>query len=111
MDEVFVRAGVERVLAIEAQYTAISCEMVRCGMGVTLSHPIVAADFEGPGIAIRPFSPAVMFPTYLLFPPNRPRERLAAAFVGVLRDLHDEILADAKTRKGPKGRAGRLKTG
>jgi DNA-binding transcriptional LysR family regulator len=102
MDEVFVRAGVERVLAIEAQYTAICCEMVRCGMGVTLSHPIVAADFAGPDIAIRPFAPAVMFPTYLIFPPHRPRERLAAAFVAVLRDLHDEILAEAKPVKPAK---------
>jgi len=107
MDEVFVRAGVERVLAIEAQYTAICCEMVRCGMGVTLSHPIVAADFARPGIAIRPLSPAVMFPTYLIFPPHRPRERLAAAFVAVLRELHDEILAEAKVTKAPRVRAGR----
>jgi len=106
MDEVFVRAGVERVLAIEAQYTAICCEMVRCGMGVTLSGPIVAADFAGPDIAIRPFSPAIMFPTYLLFPPHRPRERLAAAFVGVLRGLHDEIVAEAKVTKKGRGRAG-----
>jgi DNA-binding transcriptional LysR family regulator len=105
MDEVFVRAGVERVLAIEAQYTAICCEMVRCGMGVTLSGPIVAADFAGPDIAIRPFSPAIMFPTYLLFPPHRPRERLAAAFVDVLRGLHDEILGEAKATKKGRGRA------
>ncbi|MCP3715974.1 MULTISPECIES: LysR substrate-binding domain-containing protein [Paraburkholderia] len=96
MDEVFQRAGVERVLAIEAQYTAICCEMVRCGMGVTLAHPIVARDFAGPDIAIRPFSPAVLFPTYLLFPPNRPRERLVAEFVEVLREHHDGLIAQVK---------------
>ena len=96
MDEVFQRAGVERVLAIEAQYTAICCEMVRCGMGVTLAHPIVARDFAGPDIAIRPFSPAVMFPTYLLFPPNRPRERLVAEFVEVLRAHHEDLIAQMK---------------
>lgn len=98
MDEVFLRAGVERVLAIEAQYTAICCELVRCGMGVTLAHPIVARDFAGPDIAIRPFSPAVLFPTYLLFPPNRPRDRLASAFVEVLRELHDELLDEMKMK-------------
>jgi DNA-binding transcriptional LysR family regulator len=94
MDEVFLRAGVQRVLAIEAQYTAMCCEMVRHGMGVTLAHPIVARDFRGPDIAIRPFLPVTRFPTFLLFPPNRPRERLASAFVDVLRELHDELLAD-----------------
>ena len=92
MDEVFARAGVERVLAIEAQYTAICCELVRCGMGVTLAHPVVARDFAGPDIAIRPFSPVVLFPTYLLFPPHRPRERLASAFVEVLRVEHEELM-------------------
>jgi DNA-binding transcriptional LysR family regulator len=93
MDEAFERAGVERVLAIEAQYSAICCEMVRSGMGVTLAHPIVAQDFAGPGIAIRPFTPAVVFPTYLLFPPHQPRARLTLEFVDVLRKTHDDQLA------------------
>ena len=93
MDEVFAHAGVERVLAIEAQYAAICCEMVRCGMGVTLSHPIVAQDFAGPGIEIRPFTPAVLFPTYLLFPPHQPRARLTMEFVDILRKTHDDRLA------------------
>ncbi|MDR3095799.1 MAG: LysR family transcriptional regulator [Paraburkholderia sp.] len=92
MDEVFERAGVERVLAIEAQYSAICCEMVRCGMGVTLAHPIVALDFAGPDIVIKPFSPAILFPMYLLFPPHRPRERLASAFVEVLAAEHAATL-------------------
>ena len=117
MDEVFARAGVQRVLAIEAQYTAICCELVRCGMGVTLAHPVVARDFAGPDIAIRPFSPAVLFPTYLLFPPHRPRERLASAFVDVLREEHDELIGKMKdivpdstpkrTRRPGAKRAGR----
>lgn len=63
-------------------------------MGVTLAHPIVARDYAGPEIAIRPFLPATLFPMYLLFPPHRPRERLATAFVDVLRGLQDELLAE-----------------
>ena len=93
MDEVFAHAGVERVMAIEAQYSAICCEMVRCGMGVTLSHPIVAQDFAGPGIEIRPFTPAVLFPIYLLFPPHQPRARLTMEFVDILRKTHDDRMA------------------
>ncbi|REG57925.1 LysR family transcriptional regulator [Paraburkholderia sp. BL6669N2] len=109
MDEVFQRAGVQRVMSIEAQYAAMCCEMVRHGMGVTLAHPIVARDFAGPEIVIRPFLPATRFQTYLLFPPHRPRERLASAFVEVLRELHEELLAEvvapARSRAG-RGRAG-----
>lgn len=93
MDDVFSRAGVNRVLAIEAQYAAICCEMVRCGMGMTLAHPIVAMDVAGPEIAIRPFLPEVMFPTYLLFPPHQPRSRLVVEFVKLLRDEHSARVA------------------
>ncbi|WP_250862635.1 LysR substrate-binding domain-containing protein, partial [Caballeronia sp. INML3] len=75
-------------------YTAMCCEMVRHGMGVTLAHPIVARDFAGPGIVIKPFLPATLFPTYLLFPPHRPRERLASEFVKVLKGLHAELLGE-----------------
>jgi DNA-binding transcriptional LysR family regulator len=101
MDEAFERAGVERILAIEAQYSAICCEMVRCGMGVTLAHPIVAQDFAGPDIEIRPFKPAVMFPTYLLFPPHQPRDRLTVEFVELLRKEHDELLGSLDKPRCP----------
>jgi DNA-binding transcriptional LysR family regulator len=78
--------------------------MVRCGMGLTLAHPVVARDFAGPEIAIRPFSPNVLFSTYLLFPPHRPRERLAMAFVDVLRKEHEEVLAGTTKPRGPRAR-------
>ena len=101
MDEAFDRVGVERVLAIEAQYSAICCEMVRCGMGVTLAHPIVALDFAGPGIEIRPFKPAVMFPTYLLYPPHQPRDRLTLEFVQLLRKEHQALLDSFEKSRRP----------
>ncbi|MCY0389374.1 LysR substrate-binding domain-containing protein [Robbsia sp. Bb-Pol-6] len=107
MDDVFARAGVERVLAIEAQYTAICCEMVRCGMGMTLSHPIVARDFAGPDIAIRPFRPSILFPIYLLFPPHQPRTRLSVEFVDLLRDEHDAALRQLEGLLRPAGAGGR----
>ncbi|MBU9560978.1 LysR family transcriptional regulator [Burkholderia multivorans] len=98
MDAVFERAGVERKLATEAQYTAICCEMVRLGMGVTLAHPVVAQAFAGPDVAIRPFSPAVTMPTYLLFPPQPSRDRLAAAFATLLADEHDAATGRTSAR-------------
>lgn len=92
-DDVFTRAGVNRILATEAQYAAICCEMVRCGMGVTLAHPIVAMDYAGPDIVLRPFLPDVMFPTYLLFPPHQTPARLTRAFVDTLQWVHADRLA------------------
>lgn len=99
MDEVFDNAGVERVMALEAQYSAICCEMVRSGAGVTLSHPVVAEAYAGPDIAIRPFQPSIQFPNYLLFPPHQPRARLTMQFVEVLREEHAALIASIEKRK------------
>ena len=33
-----------------------------------------------------------MFPTYLLFPPHQPRDRLTLEFVELLRKEHNELL-------------------
>jgi DNA-binding transcriptional LysR family regulator len=84
--------GTRSVMAIEAQYSAICCEMVRNGMGVTLAHTIVANDFAGPDIAIRPFEPEILFPTYLLFPPHQPRAQLTMQFIELLKEEHEERL-------------------
>jgi len=56
--------------------------------------------------------PATRFQTYLLFPPHRPRERLASAFVEVLRGLHDELLAEVQPQSQSQSRnaAGRART-
>jgi DNA-binding transcriptional LysR family regulator len=96
MDEVFERAGVTRVMATEGQYSAICCEMVRVGMGITLAHPIVARDFAGPDIVIRRFEPETLFPMFLLFPPRQPRDRLTLAFIEHVRDVLRETQAEAQ---------------
>lgn len=96
MDEAFARAGVTRVLAAEAQYAAICCEMVSMGMGVTLAHLIVAGNFAGRGVVIRPFKPEIQFPLYLLYPSQLPKDRLTQAFVSVLRKVLAETITEAK---------------
>jgi DNA-binding transcriptional LysR family regulator len=96
MDDLFAREGVTRILGAEAQYAAICCEMVRMGMGVTLAHLIVARDFAGRGVVIRPFKPEVRFPLYLLYPSKLPKDRLTLAFVAILRAVLAETVAEAK---------------
>ena len=96
MDEVFERAGVSRILATEGQYSAICCEMVRVGMGITLAHPIVARDFAGPDIVIRRFLPETLFPMYWLYPPRQPRGRLTLAFAEQVKEILAEAMAEAE---------------
>jgi DNA-binding transcriptional LysR family regulator len=122
VDGLFEQAGVERVMAVEAQYSAINCEMVALGMGITLAHPLVAQDYRHREIAIRPFAPDVLFPTYVIWPPMAARTRLAEEFIDTLKTFYREAFptsvqsppepaaraaADAGVRSKPSSRRAR----
>jgi DNA-binding transcriptional LysR family regulator len=85
VDSLFEQAGVERVMAMEAQYSAINCEMVALGMGITLAHPLVAEEYKHRTIVIRPFEPPIFFPTYVIWPTQEARTQLAKEFVDTLK--------------------------
>ncbi|RAU45718.1 MULTISPECIES: LysR substrate-binding domain-containing protein [unclassified Pseudomonas] len=91
VDELFDEARVERVMAVEAQYSAINCEMVALGMGVTLAHPLVAEDYRHREIAILPFKPDILFPTYVIWPAAHARTRLAEEFVETLKAFYEGV--------------------
>lgn len=85
-DRVFEQEGVERLLSLEAQYSATCCEMVALGMGVTLAHPLVATDFVGRNVKVLPFTPSINYPNYLLYPPHGAVSKLAEEFGALVRD-------------------------
>ncbi|WP_455887240.1 LysR substrate-binding domain-containing protein [Pseudomonas rustica] len=86
IDEVFENAGVERVMAVEAQYSAITCEMVALGMGITLAHPLVAYDYLHRDIVVRPFRPDIPFPTYVIWPNAQNHTQLAEDFIQTVKE-------------------------
>ncbi|WP_259696888.1 LysR substrate-binding domain-containing protein [Pseudomonas brassicacearum] len=91
VDGLFEQAGVERIMAVEAQYSAINCEMVALGMGITLAHPLVAKDYLHRDIVVRPFTPDILFPTYVIWPTAPTRTRLAEEFVETLKAYYREV--------------------
>jgi len=93
VDGLFEQAGVERVMAVEAQYSAINCEMVALGMGITLAHPLVARDYAHRDIVVRPFRPDILFPTYVIWPTAQTRTRLAEEFVDTLKTFYRELVS------------------
>jgi DNA-binding transcriptional LysR family regulator len=95
MDRAFERTDVARVQVIEAQYSAICCEMVALGLGVTLAHPLIAQDFLHRPVEIRPFAPPVLFPVYLVYPPHQPKALLMLEFVAMARQCYAEEVAAA----------------
>jgi DNA-binding transcriptional LysR family regulator len=88
VDGLFEQAGVERVMTVEAQYSAINCEMVALGMGITLAHPLVARDYGHRDIVIRPFVPQILFPTYVMWASAQARTKLSEEFVDTLRAFY-----------------------
>jgi DNA-binding transcriptional LysR family regulator len=88
VDGLFEQAGVERVMAVEAQYSAINCEMVALGMGITLAHPLVARDYLHRDVVVRPFRPDILFPTYVIWPIAQARTKLAEEFVETLKAFY-----------------------
>jgi DNA-binding transcriptional LysR family regulator len=95
-DRLFEREGVERLLSLEAQYSATCCEMVKLGLGVTLAHPLVATDFVGQGVKVLPFSPSIHYPNYLLYPPHGAVSQLAEEFAALLRDQFEREIVGWK---------------
>ena len=92
VDGLFEQAGVERVMAVEAQYSAINCEMVALGMGITLAHPLVARDYLHLNVVVRPFRPNILLPTYVIWPITQARTRLAEEFIETLKRYYREVL-------------------
>lgn len=70
--------------SIETPLSAIACAMVREGLGVTIVDPFSAASFEGWGVTVRPFTPALDVGFALVIPRNRPLSKLAQDFLDAL---------------------------
>jgi len=83
-DEVFGSQGIRRNMSVEAQSTIMVCNMVACGIGLSIVHPFVARTFAN-RIAIKRFEPALRFEYGLLFPSGAKRSQISQEFVEVLR--------------------------
>lgn len=92
IDAVFALAGDGRKLIYESHFAAAICHMVAAGMGVSVANPLVTASFGYLGIAERPFSPEIAFPSYVVYPLNAPQDLLSKAFM-------DAFLKVAKSRR------------
>lgn len=90
IDRIFRMRKVERVMSLETQYSSTLCTMVAEGLGVSIVNPITLRDFAHRGLVVRRFEPAVVFRSFLLAAPHRPRSRLAEAFVATMRRVYAE---------------------
>ena len=85
VDSVFARDDVRRVLRVETSLSEIRCGMVSSGLGVAISDPFPAKEFEGRGVAARRFEPRIDFEFAAVFPPQRSRSPVAEDLVDAVR--------------------------
>lgn len=79
-DAALAEAGVDPNYVIETPSSATVCELAIGGDAVGFVNPLAAQEERYPGLALRPFSPRVLFRAYLLFPPNSQKSRLVKEF-------------------------------
>jgi DNA-binding transcriptional LysR family regulator len=95
IDALFHKHGVSRSSLVETPYAATVCAMVALGLGVSIINPFTAYDCANLDIAIRPLHPAPLFETRLLTPTSPPPSRVARAFITLLTEERDRVLAAA----------------
>jgi DNA-binding transcriptional LysR family regulator len=85
-DEAFASLGLKPRMRVETQFGNTLCALVAEGLGVAVVNPVVARDHARLPIVARPFLPEVRFTSRLLRARSSPVDRLAEAFMAVLRE-------------------------
>ncbi|WP_110668089.1 LysR substrate-binding domain-containing protein [Salinicola halophilus] len=86
IDRIFAQAGIRRDLRLETQLSAVACEMVLAGAGVSLIEPVTAKHYASRGLVARDFEPTIPFRYSALLPAFRSPSRLATEFTREARE-------------------------
>ncbi|UFN47884.1 LysR substrate-binding domain-containing protein [Roseomonas sp. OT10] len=97
--------GVQPDITVETPITAIACELVASGAGVTIVDPFTAQSYRDRGLVVRPFMPQIAFTISALYPEGRPRPALVGRFLAAMRQARDGLYRDLAARPPPPGAA------
>lgn len=92
MERVLSEAGVLSEVRVETPISAVSCQLVKEGAGVTIADPFTAAAFRDAGLVSRPFRPEVKFNFGILYPANAAPSNIVVEFLSLVSAVRDEIL-------------------
>jgi DNA-binding transcriptional LysR family regulator len=85
LERMFMDAGAEPQVVVEAATSAIAYELVRSGVGVTIINPFPVSYRKDPDIVIRPFLPRATFETCFAMPSATPPPAPARRFMDFIR--------------------------
>ncbi|WP_431856080.1 LysR substrate-binding domain-containing protein [Azospirillum sp.] len=97
IDATFANHDVSRKQRVETQLTMIACAMVAEGSGVAIVDPFTAQEYQGRGVVIRPFDPAIYIDMAVLTSAQRSLSTLAQDFLTEFRDAVAAFSLDANT--------------
>ncbi|MHA7870558.1 MAG: LysR substrate-binding domain-containing protein [Salipiger thiooxidans] len=78
---------------IETPLSAVACQMVRAGAGVTIADRFAATHFSAQGLIARPFLPEIPVRFGVLLPRYTVRSAIAEAFLETLARARDMLFA------------------
>ncbi|SCZ00289.1 LysR substrate-binding domain-containing protein [Microvirga guangxiensis] len=112
LERVLSDADVAYQVQVETPITAIACQLVKEGLGVTIADPFTAETFAEQGLAVRPFLPEVTFNFGVFYPANSPRSSLVLDFFLEAQEERQAILKRSVTlMRGNRGTRGKPQTG
>jgi DNA-binding transcriptional LysR family regulator len=91
----FAQEGVQHKARIEARYCHTACILAGAGIGVSVVDPYSAGKAEHLNVAFRPFLPAAPVVASAIVRSADELSKVAAAFIGTVRDHFAETASDA----------------
>ena len=92
----FEKTGEKLEWSIETPYSAAASTLVKRGFGVALVDEYVDYQGNSQGISIKPFTPQIEVPAYLLYSKIKPLSKLTKLFIeAVMRTLPNQQPQDA----------------
>ncbi|MFB9948983.1 LysR substrate-binding domain-containing protein [Rhizobium puerariae] len=104
MAEALEAAGHQVSSSIEISFVTGVCRLVEAGLGVSLVHPLVAAD-SGATLAIRPFEPSIVVDFHIYRTAARRTRPYVEDFITVFEQAASELLSGDLPGVAGNGRA------
>lgn len=95
----FEAADIRLNIVGDSPYSAPICALVAEGIGVSVVDALTAWAYEGRGVVVRPFEPAVPYELKVIYPAGQPRTERVTALVALLHQ-HLQVLAERSLAPG-----------
>jgi len=91
LNELFEKLGISLNIRAETATTVLACEMVACGLGVTIADALVASSISGGRVELKPWDPGMEFTLGFFYGSERDPSHLIKEFSKIVVDTVLEI--------------------